>query len=132
MDADTELDLALGQVEDDLPVGWWDARGQRHTERTRAIVDPLRDVGDLGQVTPSFCRGAGDLLREHCGAYAAAARGVERVLDRHVVIDDDRGDLDAFVGCILGRKLEVENVACVVLYAVDDPRAPLDRLPCRA
>src|SRR6266851_3874045 len=34
MDADTELDLALGQLEDDLPVGWWDTRGQRHTERT--------------------------------------------------------------------------------------------------
>src|SRR4029077_18373990 len=131
MDADAELDLALGKLEDDRPVGRWDARGERDAERARAVVDLLHRICDLGQVRPTLRRGPGDLLGQYSGTYASATRGVERVLYRDVVIDDDRRDLDAFIGRVFRRKLEVENVARVVLDDVDDARAAIDGLRCR-
>ncbi len=89
MDPDAELDLPLGQVEDGLSVGGWNARRQRYPERARARVHTLDRVGDMGQVGPSLGRRAGKLFCQHRGAYAPAARRVERVLDGDVIVDDD-------------------------------------------
>src|SRR5712691_3447661 len=80
----------------------------------------------MGQVGPSLGRRAGKLFCQHRGAYAPAARRVERVLDGDVIVDDDRRDLDALVGRILRGELEVEYVACVVLDNVDHPGAAVD------
>src|ERR1700674_3244324 len=59
---------------------------------------------------------------------APTPRGVERVRHGHVVVDDDRGALDALVRRVFGGELEVQDVARVVLDDVDDARASVDRL----
>jgi len=62
-----------------------------------ARVDLLGDGRDGGQVGALLGQCPGDLLHEHGGAGAAPPGGVERVLDRHVVVDQDRADLDALL-----------------------------------
>ena len=47
----------------------------------------------VGEVVAALGGRARDLLREHRRAHAAAARGVERVLHRHVVVDQHGLDL---------------------------------------
>ena len=68
----------------------------------------------------------GDLLEQDGRADAAPTGGVQRVLDRDVVVDDDRGDLD-LAGDEVRRHLEVEDVAGVVLDDVEDTGAAVDR-----
>ncbi len=59
----------------------------------------------------------------------AAARGVEAVLDGHVIVGDDRFHLDAgFLGGHLGGHLEVHDVAGVVLDDVQHAGAGVDEL----
>ena len=74
----------------------------------------------MSQVGAGFCGSARYLLREHGGADAPATGGVEGVLHRDVVIDDDRGDLDPFIRRVLRGELEVQDVAGVVLDDMDD------------
>ena len=70
-----------------------------------------------------------DLLQQHGHADAAAAGGVEAVLDGDVVVGDDRLHLGAGVGRgHLGGHLEVHHVAGVVLHDVEHAGAAVDRL----
>ena len=64
---------------------------------------------------------------QHRDADPAPARGVQAVLDGDVVIDHDRGDVDAGL-CRgeLGGHLEVHEVAGVVLDDVQDAGAAVD------
>ncbi len=87
----------------------------------------LHRVGDFGEVASGFGGCAGDLLRQNRGAHTAAARCVQRILHRHVVVDHDRSDLDALIGRVFSRQLEVEHVARVVLDDVHDAGAPVHR-----
>ena len=59
-------------------------------------------------------------------ADAAPAGRVERVLDRDVVVDEDRRDLDAVRE--LDRGLEVQHVAGVVLHDREHAGAVVDGL----
>ena len=73
--------------------------------------------------------GAADLLEQHRDADTAAARGVEAVFDRDVIVGDDRLHLDArFLGGQLGGHLEVQDVAGVVLHDVQHAGAGVDDL----
>ena len=54
--------------------------------------------------------------------------GVEAVLDRDVVVGDDRLDLDALALGQVGGHLEVQHVAGVVLDDVQDAGAAVDGL----
>ena len=75
-----------------------------------AIAADRREIGAV------LGGGTADLLEQHCRADTAAARGVEAVLDRHIIVGDDRLHLDArFFGGQLGGHLEVQDVAGVVL-----------------
>ena len=89
-------------------------------------VDLAAELGDLGERATLLGRRAADLLREHGDADAAAAGRVEAVLDRDVVVDDDRLDLDALALGQLGRHLEVQDVAGVVLDDVQHAGAAVD------
>src|SRR6476659_7388199 len=64
-----------------------DARRQRHAHAPHLPVDPLAELGDLGQRLALLGGGAADLLGQHRPTDAAAAGGVEAVLDRDVVVD---------------------------------------------
>ena len=60
--------------------------------------------------------GAADLLEQDGDTDTAAARGVQAVFDRHVIVGDDGFHLDAgFFGGHLGGHLEVQDIAGVVL-----------------
>ena len=128
VDADADLHLALGEVEDRLPRRRRGARRERDTERPRPLVDPPGDPGDGLQVIPAFGRRAGDLLGQHRRSDAAPSGGVEGVLDRDVVVEQDRLDLDAFIRRVLRGELEVHHVTGVVLDEMDHARAAVDRL----
>ena len=88
----------------------------------RAIAGHRRDV------VAALGRRARDLLGQHGRADAAAARGVERVLHGDVVVDQHGLDVDPLVGGVLGRQLEVHDVARVVLDDVHDAGAAVDGL----
>ena len=92
----------------------------------RALALTLFAVAvDVGQRAAGLGVRAGDLLDEDRAADAAATGGVERVLDRDVVVGDDRRDLDLALD-ELGGHLEVEDVAGVVLDDVEDAGATVD------
>src|SRR5580658_1644867 len=59
---------------------------------------------------------------------APTPRGVQAVLDGHVVVDDYRLDLDAVLAGQVRRHLEVQDVAGVVLHDVQHAGAAVDRL----
>ena len=63
-------------------------------DRDRSLTSRA-DVGDRLELLALLGQGAGDLLDEDGGAGAAPAGRVEAVLHGDVVVDDDRGDLDA-------------------------------------
>src|ERR1700674_1632727 len=126
VDANAKLDLAFGQVENGFTRSRRHARRQRHTEGSRAVVDVLDGVGHLGEVAAGFGGRTRDLFREHGRAHTPPACRVDRVLHGHVRVDDHRGHLDALVGRVFGRKLEVEHVARVVLDDVDDTGAAVN------
>ena len=67
---------------------------------------------------------ASALLNQDGAADATAAGGVERVLNGHVILDDDGRDLRILhVGGHLGSHLEVHHVAGVVFDDVQDALA---------
>ena len=66
----------------------------------------------VGEIAALLGRGADDLFDHQRAGDAATASGVERVLDRNVVVDDDLVDRP---GRHFGGHLEVHHVALVVL-----------------
>ena len=128
VDADADLHLVVAELEARLARARRDAGRQRHAHAAALAVDPPAELGDLGQRLALLGGRAADLLGEHGDAHAAAAGGVEAVLDRHVVVGDDRLDLDALALAEVGRHVEVHDVAGVVLDDVQDARAAVDGL----
>ena len=89
--------------------------------RSAIVRDLVERVAALGGRT-------GDLLDEHRAGDAASACGVERVLHGDVVVRHDRAHLDAVGRGEVGRRLEVQHVARVVLDDVEHARAAVDGL----
>ena len=121
-----DLDLVVGQVERRRARGGHDARGKGQAHRLPGRVDPFGRRRHVGQRGTGLRMRAGDLLEQHGHADAPSAGRVQRVLDRHVVVGDDRGDLDV-AGHELRGHLEVEHVAGVVLDDVQDTGPAVDR-----
>jgi hypothetical protein len=71
---------------------------------------------------------AGHLLDDQRRGRAPAPSGPGRVLDRDVVVDQHRLDPYPFIAGEIGRHLEVQYVAGVVLHDVHDTGATVDRL----
>jgi hypothetical protein len=65
-----------------------------------------------------FRRSAACLDDEEISRYATAARRVGAVLDRHVVVDDDRRDLDALGLGRFARHVPAHAVALVIIDKV--------------
>ena len=103
-----------------------DAGGQGEAHRAALAVDLRRRCRDVREGGTGLGLRAGDLLEQDRHADAPPARRVQRVLDRDVVVRDDRLDLD-LAGHELGRHLEVQDVAGVVLDDVEDAGAAVDR-----
>ena len=106
------------------------AAGTTHDVSARPIDRPwsltfVAVAATSASEPPGFRVGAGDLLEQHGDADAAPAGRVQRVLDRDVVVGDDRRDLD-LARDELGRELEVQHVAGVVLDDVEDAGAAVD------
>ena len=91
-------------------------------------VDPLGERHDGIEVVALFGGGAHDLLQEHGRSDSASAGRPGGVLDGDVVVDDDGCHADALGFGELGRHLEVEHVAGVVLHDVQHARARVDDL----
>ena len=102
------------------------AQGQAHG--AGLVVDLGGDAGDFFEGVSTLGGSARDLLHEDRSGDAAAPRRVQGVLDGHVVVDDDGGDLDVLHVGQLGGGLEVEDVTRVVLDDVQDARAAVGGL----
>src|SRR6266516_2900772 len=126
VEADADLDLVVAQVEGGRAGGRHGARAERQPHRADVVDQPLGQVGDAVEVGALLGLGAGQLLEQHGPADPAPALGVERVLDGHVVVDGDAGDLLAVVAGQVGGHLEVHDVAGVVLDDVQHAGAAVD------
>jgi len=125
MDANADLHLVIAEVERRRSSGWHDAARERHAHRAAIRVDLDGRVGHFGERGALLGKRAGDLLQEHRHADAAPARGIQRIQDGHVIVRDDRGDLN-LARDKLRRHLEVEHVAGVILDNVQDARTAID------
>ncbi len=128
VDADADFDLVLTQVEGRLAGVRDGARGERDAHRTHLRVDLLGHGQDGVQVVATLGGSAGDLLEQDGAGDAAASGGPGGILDGHIVIDHNGLDGDALHVGHLGSRLEVEDVAGVVLHNVQDARAAVDGL----
>src|SRR6266581_434308 len=126
VDADADLDLVVAQVEGGRAGGRHGARAERQPHRADVVDHLLGQVGDAVEVGALLGLGADELLEQHGPADSAPALGVERVLDGHVVVDGDAGDLLAAVAGQVGGHLEVHDVAGVVLDDVQHAGAAVD------
>ena len=123
-----DLHLVVAELEGRLAGGRDGAAREGHAHRADVVLDLLAERRHRREVGAGLGGRADDLLGQDGPTDAAAARGVERVLDRDVVRDDDAGDLDPLGPGHLGRELEVHDVAGVVLDDVQDAGAAVDRL----
>src|SRR5262249_10289992 len=78
------------------------------------------------EIVPAGGRCAADLFREHGRPRAAAARRVEAVFDRDIVIDNDRLHLDAASLAKFGGHFEIHHVTGVVLDDMKDACSAID------
>ena len=99
------------------------AGAQSQAHGTGLVVDLGRNAGDFLEGVAALGGSARNLLDEDGAGDATATGRVQGVFDGHVVVDDDRGDLDVLHVGQLGGGLEVEDVARVVLDDVQDARA---------
>ena len=128
VDADADLDLVLGELEARVTRGRGDARSQRHAHRASVRVDAAAELGDLLERAAVLGGATADLLDEHGHPDAAATGGVQRVLDRDVVVGEHGLDLDVLALPHVGGHVEVHDVAGVVLDDVNDAGAAVDGL----
>ena len=126
VNADTHLDLAFAQLEPRFSGGGHGAGGQRHAHGTAAFVHPAAQRCHAAEIVAAGGRRAADLFRDHGHPRAAAARRVQAVLHRHVVIDDDRLHLDATRLAKFRGHFKIQNVAGVVLDDVEDAGSAID------
>jgi hypothetical protein len=85
-------------------------------------------AGQALEVVAALGGGPQDLLRQHGGAGAPPALGVEAALHRHVVGDQHALHLEALAPQQIRRHVEIHHVAGVVLHNHQDPRAPVNGL----
>ena len=111
-----------------LPEAGRDARRQCHAHRAAVGVDPAAQLGNLSERAAVLGGATADLLDQHRHPDAPAAGGVERVLDRDVVVGEHGLDLDVLALAHVGGHVEVHDVAGVVLDDVNDAGAAVDRL----
>ena len=128
VDADADLHLVVADLERRLAGRGNRAARERHAHRAHVVLDLLAECRDGGQIGSRLGRRTDDLFGQHGSTHATAASGIQRVLDRDVVGDHDRGDLDTFGTGQLGGDLEVHDVAGVVLDDVEDACAAVDGL----
>ena len=126
VDADADLHLVVGRSKVGVPAaGTMQQVSAMPMERTLALTLTAVAVTSASEPPASACA-PGDLFDEDGPADATSTRGVERVLDRDIVIGHDRRNLD-LARHELGGHLEVQHVARVVLDDVQDARAAVDR-----
>ena len=128
VDADAQLDLVLAELEGGLARVGNRARAEGQAHGPGLLVDARGDGRHLVQVVAALRRGARDLLHQDRARHAAPARRVQGVLDGDVVVDDHGGDADVLHVRHLRGRLEVQDVARVVLDDVEHPRAPVGGL----
>src|SRR6266508_3432601 len=91
VDADADLDLGVAQLEGGLARRGHGAAGQGQAHGADVGGHLAGQVGHLGQGGALLGLGAGQLLEQDGAAHAAAALGVQGVLDGDVVVDDHAG-----------------------------------------
>ena len=113
------------QVEGRRAGGGHDARRQGEAHRAALALTLIAVAVTSASEPPASAWAPAIFSSEDGHADAAPAGRVERVLDRDVVVGDDRRDLD-LAGDELGGQLEVQDVAGVVLDDVEDAGAAVD------
>ena len=108
MDADPDLDLVVAELEGRGAGRRDDARRQGEAHRAALGVDLDGGGGTSASEPPASAWAPAIFSSEDGHADAATAGRVERVLDRDVVVRDDRRDLD-LAGDELGGDLEVQT-----------------------
>ena len=106
------------------------AAGTMHDVKARPIERPwpltfAAIAATSASEPPASARAPAIFSTRTVHADAPASRGVQRVLDRDVVVGDDRGDLH-LARDELGGHLEVQDVTGVVLDDVEHPGAAVD------
>jgi hypothetical protein len=115
VDADADFDLVVAEGEDRRALGRRDAAGQRDAHRADVLVDLVGDGIDLVEALALLGGGAAGLDDEEVAGHAAAADGVEAVLDRDVVVDPELARVDALGGGHLGGHVPRHPVTLVVV-----------------
>ena len=108
-----------------VPGGGHDARGQRHAHRAGLALTLTAVAVTSASEPPASAFAPAIFSTRTVPTDAAAAGRVQRVLDGDVVVGHDRRDLD-LARDELGRELEVEDVAGVVLDDVEDAGPAVD------
>ena len=127
MDADAQLHFVIGDLKRYLACRRHDARRERHPHAAAVCVDFLRQRRDRVEVRTGLSGAADDLLQQDRDTYATASGRVKAVLDRDIVVGDDRVHFGALSTRQLRRHLEVHDVAGVVLDDVQDAGPAIDR-----
>ena len=99
------------------------AGGQRHAHGAAVPANPLGKSGDLGKASSLLSGSPGHFLHDDRRTHATTAGSVERILNSHVILNDDSGNWDTGVHVReFGSHLEIHDVAGVILH--DNWRTP--------
>ena len=127
VDADAYFHLVVRQIEGGPAVRGNSAGGQRHAHGAAVPANPLGKSGDLGKASSLLGGGPGHLLHDDRHTHATATGGVERILNSHVILDDDSDNWDTGVHFNeFGGHLEIHDVAGVILHDVEDAGPAID------
>ena len=119
VDADAHLHLVGAQLEQGRALGRRGAGGQGHAHGPGDVVDPLAQGDQVVQLGALLAGRADGLDHEEVAGHTAPADGVGRVLDRDVVVDQQRLDVDALGLGHLPAHVEGHPVAGVVVDQVE-------------
>ena len=128
MDADADFHFVVAQLKGGLAGRRHGAGSQGHAHAAAVAVGLAGQIGALVEVVTGFGCRAHDFLDQHGGADAATPGRVETVFHGYVVIDEDVLDRNAVRVGQLGRGLEIEHVAGVILDQEQDACAAVDGL----
>ena len=128
MDADADLHLVVTELEQRGTLGRRRARGERDAHRAGDRVDLLADAYDLLELRTLLGLGPAGLHDEEVAGHAATADRPGGVLHRDVVVDEQRGHLEAVGLGELLRHLERHAIARVVVHEQQDALVGRDEL----